>query len=348
MDRPGPDVADAVWRNAFCRLYRVRRPCVPLGDIIHWRAVTDTLGAGSHLGHDLAYVPSGYFYQTHTPAPTGPDVEGACRYARRHGARWVLYPVVSQPAAAAATAEITGAVELPWFVSAEYEVRRGVDEDLRDQLGGARFREIARLSRRAAGQFTWQASTGEPAPDVLASFDRLHQLNLDRYGHRHNHFALPILAGLIRSPLRDDLCVFRHRPASGGDPVQAVLALRSRDAALLHLQVQGIDHARVAPAVNLYATMLYRIFGWGVANGVRRFDLGRGAQAAKLNLGANRFQVVSNLLVPVAPGAQPDDDLTELRKAAAHAVDAATDQLRTTVLRRGAAAHIELPQRREQ
>ena len=119
------------------------------------------------------------------------------------------------------------------------------------------------------------------------------------------------------------------------------------EAALLHLQVQGIDHARVPPAVNLYATMLYRIFGWGVANGIRRFDLGRGAHAAKLNLGANRFQVVSNLLVPVAPGAEPND-LTGLRKAAAHAVDAAVDQLRTTVLRRGAAAHIELPERREQ
>lgn len=342
---PGPDVADAVWRKAFCQLYRVSRPCVSLGEIMHWRAVIGALGVGSHLDHDLAYVPSGYFYQTHTPAPTRPDVEAACRYAHRYGARWVLYPVVRQGAAAGAASG--GAVELPWFVSAEYEVRRGVDEDLRDQLGGARIREIARLSRRAAGQVTWHVSTGEPAPDVLASFDRLHRLNLDRYGHRHNHFAQPILAELIRSPLRDNLCVFRHLPARGGDPVQAVLALWSREAAALHLQVQGIDHARVAPAVNLYATMLYRIFHWGVANGIRRFDLGRGAHAAKLNLGANRFEVVSNLLVPVAPGAVPSD-LTGLRQAAAHAVDAAVDQLRTTVVRRDAAAHIELPQRREQ
>lgn len=341
------DIADEVWRKAFCQLYRVRRPCVPLGDIIHWRAVIDALGVGSHLDHDFAYVPSGYFYQTYTPAPTRPEVEVACRYAHRHGARWVLYPVMHQPAAAAG-AEL-GGVELPWFVSAEYEVRRGVDEDLRDQLGGARFREIARLSRRAAEQVTWHASTGEPAPDALASFDRLHRLNLDRYGHRHNHFARPILAELIRSPLRDNLCLFRHLPTRGGDPVQAVLALRSREAAaaLLHLQVQGIDHARVTPAVNLYATMLYRIFHWGAANGIRRFDLGRGAHAAKLNLGANRFQVVSNLLVPVAPSAEPTD-LTGLRKAAAHAVDGAVDQLRTTVGRRGVAAQIELPQRREQ
>lgn len=343
----GPDIANAVWRNAFCQLYRVRRPCVALGDIMHWRAVIGTLGVGSQLDHDLAYVPSGYFYQTHTPAPSPSEVEVAGGDARRHGARWVLYPVVAQPAAAAC-AELGGAVELPWFVSAEYEVRRGIDEDLRDQLGGARTREIARLSRRAAEKVTWDASTGEPAPDVLASFDRLHRLNLDRYGHRHNHFAQPILAGLIRSPLRDNLCIFRHLQADGGDPVQAVLALRSPDAALLHLLVQGIDHARVPPAVNLYATMLYRIFGWGVANGIRRFDLGRGAHAAKLNLGANRFQVVSNLLIPAVPGpgAEPDD-LTGLRKAATQAADAATDELRTTVVRRGAKAHIQLPQRRE-
>jgi hypothetical protein len=346
MSMSGPEIADAVWRKAFCQLYRVSQPRVPLGDIMHWRAVIGALGVGSHLDHDLAYVPSGYFYQTHTPAPTRSDVDLACRDARRNGARWVLYPVVPQPPAAA-YAESGGAVELPWFVSAEYEVRSGVDEDLRDQLGGARTREIARLARRAAGQFTWQASTGEPAPDVLASFDRLHRLNLDRYGHRHNHFAQPILAELIRSPLRDDLCIFRHLPAGGGDPVQAVLALRSPEEALLHLQVQGIDHARVAPAVNLYATMLYRIFGWGVANGIRRFDLGRGAHAAKLNLGANRFQVVSNLLVPVAPDAEPSD-LTRLRKAAAHAIDAATDELRTTVRRRGTEAQIELPERGEQ
>lgn len=338
---PGPDVADAVWRAAFCLLYQVGVPCVPLGDIMHWRAVVGGLGAGSHLDHDVAYLPSGYFYRSHTPAPTASDVAAARRDARGYGARWVLYPVVRQPAAAA-IAERDGAVELPWFVSAEYEVRRGVDEDLRDQLGGARFREIARLSRRAAGQVTWQASTGEPGPDLLASFDRLHRLNLDRYGHRHNHFAPPILAGLVRSPLRDDLCVFRHLPAGGGDPVQAVLALWSREAALLHLQVQGIDHARVAPAVNLYATMLYRVFHWGVAGGVRRFDLGRGAHATKLNLGANRFHVLSNLLVPAAPGADPGD-LVALRKAAAHAVDATLDDLRTTVVRRGAPGYVHVP-----
>jgi hypothetical protein len=342
----GPDIADAVWRKAFCQLYRVRRPCVPLGDIMHWRAVIDALGVGSHLDHDLAYVPSGYFYQTHTPAPTRSEVDMACRDARWQGARWVLYPVVRQPAAAA-SAELGGAVELPWFVSAEYRVRRGVDEDLRAQLGGARFREIARLARRAAGQVTWHASTGDPAPDVLASFDRLHRLNLDRYGHQHNHFSLPILAELIRSPLRDNLCIFWHRQVRGGDPVQAVLALWSREAGRLHLLVQGIDHARAAPAVNLYATMLYRIFGWGAANGVRRFDLGRGAHTAKLNLGANWFGVVSNLLLPLAAGAERGD-ITGLRKAAAHAADTAVDQLRTTVVRRGAAAHIELPQRRQQ
>lgn len=342
---PGPQATDAVWRRAFCHLYEVGRPCVPLGDIMHWRAVIAGLGVGSHLDHDLAYVPRGYFYQSHTPAPTRSEVTLAAGYAQRYAARWVLYPLVRQPAAVAGAGR-DNAAELPWFLSAEYEVRRGVDEDLRDQLGGARVREIARLSRRAAAQVTWQASTGEPAPDVLASFDRLHRLNLERYGHRHNHFAQPILAALTRSPLRDNLCVFRHLPADGGDPVQAVLALWSREAALLHLQVQGIDHARVAPAINLYATMLYRIFHWGVANGIRRFDLGRGAHVAKLNLGANRFHVLSNLLVPVAPGADPGA-LAGLRDAAAHAIDAALDQLRATVVRRGTAQHIDLPGRQQ-
>ncbi|MGW1738891.1 GNAT family N-acetyltransferase [Nocardia sp. NPDC001965] len=329
------------WRRAWCRLYDTPAGDVRLGRIVHWRAVAEHLGTGVTLDRDRALVTRGFFYQPHTPPPDIADIRADRAAAARLGARWVLYPVIRLDAVGV-LADL-GATVLPWFLEAEYVARDEIDRDLRTLLGGKRFRDLRRLVRRADEQYSWEVFTGAEIDDeVLSSFDRLHRMNLAKYGHRHNHFALPILRDLGASALRDRLTVFRRRGADGA-PVQAVLALRGTDPGTLDLLVHGIDHAIVPATQNLYAAALYRIYRWGQARGVRRFALGRGAERVKLDLGANRFHVVANALLhadgadPAAAGAGP------LRDAARAAIERPLRELGSITGRRGRTGTVRLP-----
>lgn len=327
------------WQRSFCRLYRTPHPVVRLGQIMHWSAVTNGFGLSDPVEQHPALVADGYFYRPHTPPPGQGTIETELARGATHGARWLLYPVVREHNAADLADQ--GFTGLPWFLEAEFEVERDVDHDLRVLLGGARLRGLLRLVRRAAESFDWEVAAGAAVDAaVLASFDRLHRLNLARYGHTHNHFSAPILADLAASPLGARLCVFRHRHRAGGQPAQAVLALHHPDSGELELLVQGIDHASVERGHNLYAAALYRIYRWGAARGVHRFNLGRGAQLTKLNLGANRFHLVSNQLAPIG-GARAG--LGPLRRAARAALEPAVAELRTAVERRGTSRYTALP-----
>lgn len=338
---PGAHADTEQWRRAWRRLYDTPAGDVPLGRIVHWRAVVDTLGIGAGLDHDRALVTRGFFYQPHTAIPGLADLRADRDAARRLGARWVLYPVLRLDAADELADH--GATLLPWFLEADYVPAGEVDRDLRTLLGGARFRDLRRLVRRADEHYTWEVFTGTDIDDeVLVSFDRLHRMNLAKYGHRHNHFALPILRDLAASALGDRLCVFRRR-GSGGAPVQAVLALRGSHLDTLDVLVHGIDHATVPSAQNLYATALYRIYHWGQAHGIHRFALGRDAERVKLDLGANRFHVVANALIHVDDADPAESGAGPLREAARAAIERPLRELASTTGRRGRAAAVLLP-----
>lgn len=342
MPRSPDDRADTgSWRRAWCRLYDTPAGDVRLGRIVHWRAVVDALGVGADLDHDRALVTRGFFYQPHTPPPELADIRTDRATALRLGARWLLYPVVRLDAVAALGE--SGATVLPWFLEAEYVPAGEVDRDLRSLLGGERFRDLRRLVRRADEHYTWEVLTGAEIDDeVLSSFDRLHRLNLAKYGHRHNHFALPILRDLSASALRDRMAVFRRRE-SGGRPVHAVLALRGTDPGTLNLLVHGIDHAVVPAAQNLYAAALYRIYHWGQAHGIHRFALGRGAERVKLDLGANRFHVVANALIAADDVESAASATGPLREAARAAIERPLRELVSITVRRGRIGAVLLP-----
>jgi hypothetical protein len=233
---------------------------------------------------------------------------------------------------------------LPWFVEAEFVIRDNLDSDLRGLLGGARLRELRRLVRRADEHFRWEVATGAGINDeILMAFDRLHRLNLAKYGHTHNHFSLAIVRDVAISALRERVCMFLHRRQSDNAPVQAVLGMHYPGSNALELLVQGIDHTAVAQSQNLYAVALYRIYRWGAARDIHRFNLGRGAQLAKLNLGANRFHVVSNYIAPVddtRPG-----DFAALQAAARASIDKAVAALATAADRRDGGGNVMLPRR---
>jgi hypothetical protein len=349
-----------VYERLFALLYGTGGAEAPvrLGDVIHWRAGLDGCGLNDlSLNRSTAYVPSGYFYRAHTSAPSEPEVAAALRTAATRGADWVLYPTVrDEDDTRALTA--SGFVALPWFVEAEYRVRHGLDADLRAQLGPGRHRELLRLVRRADERFFTTVTEGHDAlteAGVLESFDRVHRLNLLKYGHGANHFSADITHALADSPLGSRLCLFRRHLRQGGDVVQAVLALIEDGGEAVHLLVQGIDHGRVPPGQNLYATSLYEIFRWGVRRGITVFNLGRGAERVKLNLGANAFHLLANHLGSVSitgtgsarrEAWEEDDEPARLRRASRRRLDIVCDGLREAVHRRGVVDLVRLPSSR--
>ncbi|MFI6367617.1 GNAT family N-acetyltransferase [Nocardia sp. NPDC050630] len=318
------------WRQAACQLYETPNLVVPLGEILHWRAVVEALGIESTA--DATLLTGGYFYRPHTSAPSESELDAARHEAAAGGARWLLYPVVRDDDAGQVLAR-HDFVDLPWFIEAEFVAADDIDHDLRKLLGGTRFRELRRLVRRADEQFEWDVVTGSAIDeDILMAFDRLHRMNLAKYGHTRNHFALPILRNLAKSSLGERMCVFLHRRRDG-TPVQAVLALHHPESNTVEALVQGIDHAALPAAQNLYATALYRIYHWGSAHGVNRFNLGRGAQLTKLKLGANRFHVVSNHIGSVA--GTPTREFDAVRAAAQASIGTAVAVLRAAIDRHG-------------
>jgi hypothetical protein len=338
---------DAVYRRLFEQLYQTNGDTVRLGKIMHWNAVMRDLDrSGLRLNQELAYLPRGYFYGSHTPAPGTSEIETDAGAALANGAHWLLYPAVRHPAPAL---NRTGFVDLPWFIATNYHVRSGLATDLRAQLGGRRHRELRRHIRLADEHFPSTVCYGRSAlsePGVMASFDRLHQLNLKKYGHRRNHYDSAALEVLLTSGLGDRLGVLLRHPRAGGPAVAATLFLDEPDGTCMHLLVQGIDHDVVQTGHNLYAASVLDLLEWGTGREIGLFDLGKSAETTKLGLGANSFHLLWNHLVPVADWTHRTGlrtELDDLRAAATARMRASLAALQAKVHRRGVAHLIDLP-----
>lgn len=329
------------WRRAFCLLYDVDDPVVSLGNIMHWRAVVQALDCRSPLDDQSAYVSGSYFYRPHSEVPDIGAVDEAMDASRHHGAKWTLFPAVRgyDPID---RLNRSGFVGLPWFVEAEYERHADVDTDLRSSLGGNQFRRLLKAVRRSDEQFNWHATVGEKIDQsVLSSFCRLHEMNIAKYGHIRNHFSLPILEELVRSPIRQQLCIFWYRRREDDLPVQAMLGFLDPRSGELELWVQGRDGESIPASLNLYRSGIYQVLRWAEGRGVQRVNLGRGAEVVKLQLGANRFHVVSNFLASNA--IESHSDLGRLSDAATRAIRDSIQRLQSLVEQRRVTGDVELP-----
>ncbi|WBB75659.1 GNAT family N-acetyltransferase [Micromonospora sp. WMMD1128] len=291
----------------FCRMYEVAEPAVPLSRIIHWRAVTADVGMQDddcNLG--TAFVPAGHFYEMHIPVPADERRRADRERARRAGADWLLYPQIRTTGDTAALA-VDGFLDLPWFIEAQYRVRAGVDDDLRAHLGNSRYRDLRRLVRRAAGEYDYRVLDGAEAaadPAALKDFDRLHALNLAKYGHRYNHLSATALDLVLDSPLRDRMRLFLRQSRADGATVQVVLCFLDPTGTELTILAQGIDPALVSPGQNVYRAAFYELYRWGEDHGVGAFSLGRGNEVKKLDVGANTYHLLANHIGGVS-GADP-------------------------------------------
>ncbi|NJP89874.1 GNAT family N-acetyltransferase [Nonomuraea sp. FMUSA5-5] len=334
--RPAP-----IYRDLFCQMYGVAAPAVVLGEMIHWWAIVREAGLGDQKLHrQTAYVPAGYFYATHVDAPDARTVREARERAADLATDWVLYPVVK-------AADDTGALRaagftpIPWFVGADYRVREGVDEDLRGQLGKNRHGDLRRAARRAAERYDLElVSFPDITEEHLLLFDRLHRLNLRKYGHQHNHLSLPALRAMLRTPLGAGLFLYLRRPLEGGPPVQAGLNLVEDGGRTMSFVAQGIDHAVVPSSQNLYKAWFYEMFQRGAGMGVDTFVLGRGAELNKLDMGANTFYLLENHLGPV--GDRETGEVERLRQRLRAGFEEIGARLAANMAQRRAANAFEL------
>lgn len=334
--------AQSTYRALFCTLHRHRWPVAPLARIPHWIGpARAALGRASDLERCRALVPSGCFYALSTPAPSDREVESALAEASGADAHAVLFPVIR---AGADTAALAGRAfrAIPWFIEASYEVCAGVEADLRAQLGGRKWRDLRKIARHYEQAFALEVHAGPAIADsVLEEFDRLHQCNLTKYGHAMNFYSREVLGCLLGSPLGPHTRVFVSRRRSDGCAAQALLALAGADE--MRLLVQGIDPAVVPPGQNLYRALLVLLFLRGAEAGVQRFHLGRGSEALKLSLGANRFHRLDNHLwiderAPAGWAAELDAIAAAMSARAAVAIAALRE-----LAQRGGGAALSLP-----
>ncbi|MFE9500634.1 GNAT family N-acetyltransferase [Streptomyces collinus] len=342
MSQPLGD--DLVRRKLFGILYKTDSSVARLNDIIHWRAVTQALGlAHMSLNDDYAEVTPGYFYAAHSTAPALPQNTGQLPAVAGEKATWLLYPALRQEMHRKLFGDNLG---LPWFIESEYRVLSGVDVDLKQQLGSKRFRGLLRGVRLSNDMYTLSVACGQQeimgSEGAVDAFDRLHRMNLTKYGHKRNHFSREILEVLLASPLGPNCTLFLRAPRHGGAAVQAMLALRH--GAELHLLVQGIDHYRVPSSHNLYSALMYLTYAWGVESGITTFNLGRGNESSKLNLGANVFYPLLNHLLPrYSTSGVLNSELYGLHLAAKERINASLTGLRDTVMRRKKSNLIAIP-----
>jgi CelD/BcsL family acetyltransferase involved in cellulose biosynthesis len=330
-----------IYRDLFCQMYGVDAPVVTLGEIIHWwRIVCDAGLDHLPINKEVGYVPDGYFYATHVPVPTASVVAEAIAQAHHHHADWILYPVIRAAEPSRALRE-AGFVAVPWFVEAEYHLRAGVDADLRALLGKNRHGDMRRASRRAAELYRYEVLRADEIDDaVLARFDRLHRINLDKYHHRHNHLSRAAVRAMLDSPLGAGLRLFLRFPHRGGEPVQAGLHLIDPTAGpAMSFVAQGIDRSAVPAGQNLYKAWFYDMYRWGADHGVTVFTLGRGAELNKFDMGANVFHLLDNHLAPT--NGRADDAFTLAEQLGAE-FGALRAHLAERVARRGVTDHVQL------
>lgn len=316
--------------RAFRELFLAGRgldvPRVRLAELPHWVSpVRAALPDGTRCDDWSAWVAPSYFYGFSSPGDPA-TVAAAVTAGADAGADCVLLPVVADPRPALAA----GFVCVPWFFEAIYEVREDPAADLRASVGNKRAREVARLGERFTEAYRTrvvQADELRADPSLLDAFDRLHRLNLEKYGHRFNFYHRSVLDVLLRSELGDAATILFVDDLRTGGVVGTALGLLSADRREFADLVGGIDESQRRPGQNVYIGQTRALVRWGAELGVRRFLLGRGNEAQKIGLGANQIRTLYNCVLPLR---QERDELVALAGAMTRRLSAGAAALVTS------------------
>lgn len=283
-----------VFQNLFLELYSIQEPILPLERIMHWvrRFGIET----PNLDITPTLVIGGFFYNTSTSVPTASEIEESLEIARQNNVYQFLIPTIRNTATTEAI-ESYGFKKIPWFIEAIYQIQNGVDEDLRSQLGGKRFREILRLVRMAERDYEFEFYTLKQIrtdPSILKTTADIHEFNVKKYGHAINFYSYSILKLISESVLGENLLICICRDKETSQEVQASISLLDPSRLQMYTLVQGIDKEKIRKGQNLYIADKYQRYKFAERHGIREINLGRGNEELKLKLGANRFNLLNN------------------------------------------------------
>ncbi len=304
-----------VFRKMFLCAYGLSEPVLPLGRIIYWESQMERLRqrfgrAPTGPGQWKVLLAGGYFFNFSSPVPPASALHPALSAAAHAGVERVLVPaVIDAPDAAAIAVGFHG---VPCFTEAWVEFgERSVDEHLRAQLGGRRYRDLLRVTRKAHDAYDWQLYDGaalRSAPEVCARIADLHALNLQQHGLCLNFFTVPVLDTMLSSMLAPSVRAIVRHDRRTGQPVQMILTWVDAMGGDVYVLAHGIDHDRVPRDQNLYRAMFVELMRRGQDEGAGRVFLGRGSPAEKRRIGANRFRLLYHWM----HGPDPDGDLATL------------------------------------
>lgn len=286
--------ARRIFQNLFLELYSISEPIIRLDRIMHWvrRFGIET----PNLDTTPTLVLGGCFYNTSTPVPTSSEIAEYLEVGRTKDVHQFLIPTIRNNAATDAL-KAHGFQPIPWFIEAIYEIQNGVDDDLRSQLGGKRFREILRLVRMAERDYELEFYTLEQIrtdPSILKTTAHLHACNVSKYGHAMNFYSYSILKHIAESPLGENLLICIRKDKETQQPVQTSISLIDQRRSQMYQLVQGTDREKVIKGHNLYLADTYDLYKFAENHGILEINLGRGGQQEKIRLGANRFILLNN------------------------------------------------------
>ncbi|MBW4575134.1 MAG: hypothetical protein KME08_07605 [Aphanothece sp. CMT-3BRIN-NPC111] len=286
--------ARKIFQNLFLELYSIEEPILRLDRIMHWvrRFGIET----PNLDKTPTLVLGGCFYNTSTPVPTSSEIAEYLEMGDKKGVHQFLIPTIRNNASVAALRS-HGFQPIPWFIEAIYEIKNGVDDDLRSQLGGKRFREILRLVRMAEKDYEFEFYTLEQIrtdPSILKTTADIHEFNVNKYGHAINFYSYSILKHISESVLGENLLICIYRDKETSQEVQASISLLDQSRSQMYTLVQGIDQEKIRKGHNLYIADKYQRYKFAERHGIREINLGRGNEELKLKLGANKFNLLNN------------------------------------------------------
>ncbi|EKF9518774.1 TPA: hypothetical protein ACGGS8_003467 [Vibrio cholerae] len=297
--------ASSFYKDAFNLSYGTATPLVNLSDISHWRAsVSEDVAEVIQELPQLTYVSSGCFYQVYSSQRTVSDLKKDIHMAIEQKADWLLVPSVTRDVCTHISTQFS-CYSIPFMDAVHFKVTTNLDEDLRRELGGKKYRELLRLVRKHEQMFDVEIL---PLSDIKNDESLLREIasvlneNSIKYSHGINLYSYDVLNLAASSHLGKQYIVKVSRLIGHQFGAIVHVSLSFSDHAndsFIHL-VHGQRETFVPQGCNLYLSDYYQLYCYADSLGLKDHNLGRGAFDIKAKVGANFRCELYNILIPLS------------------------------------------------
>jgi hypothetical protein len=287
-----------LFRKLFNSACGFKTSVFPFAKLMHWQAVRNSLQIKTpELDQSTVFLSQSYFYNYSRPSF---DLQLALTEFEQSRAETVMVPCVREmPPETEKSLIDSGFIKIPWFVESIYNVQKGPEEDLRQRLGGDRFRDLRRFfkSSQKKYDFSWKLGRAEISDQDLQVAARLHSLNAQKYKHPVDLYTFDILQQILNSHLGSHLLIGLRTEKVSGRIIQIAIAFADFSNKAIYFSVLGKDYQIQNPGENLFVALAMDFYSYAQKNGYKKIFLGRGNQILKKRAGADEFHLLSNWLL---------------------------------------------------